>query len=109
MNLSIYPKSLSSGAASRIGESKIVGLSGSSNSGLYIRDLDYLVFKVGDTGFKTFESFVHVRDFNTPLHIMAVYDSASIQLFVNGVPGSKTTIHILMLYPMTLLLFMLKH
>jgi hypothetical protein len=92
MNLSIYPKSLSSGAASRIGESKIVGLSGSSNSGLYIRDLDYLVFKVGDTGFKTFESFVHVRDFNTPLHIMAVYDSASIQLFVNGVPGSKTTI-----------------
>lgn len=92
MNLSIYPKSLSSGALSRIGESKIVGLSGASNSGLYIRDLDYLVFKVGDTGFRTFESFVHVRDWNTPIHVMAVYDSASIQLFVNGVPGRKTTI-----------------
>lgn len=92
MNLSIYPKSLSSGAASRIGESKIVGISGSSNSGLYIRDLDYLVFKVGDTGFTTFESVVNVREWNTPIHVMAVYDSASIQLFVNGVPGSKTTI-----------------
>lgn len=92
MNLSLYTKSLSSGPTSRIGESKIVGISGNSLSGLYIRDLDYLVFKIGDSGFKVFESAVHVRDWNTPLHILAVYDTGSIQLFVNGVAGAKTTI-----------------
>ena len=92
MNLSVPTKSLSSGPTSRLGESKIVGISGNSLSGLYIRDLDYLVFKIGDSGFKVFESSVHVRDWNTPLHILVSYDAGSIQLFVNGVSGSKTTI-----------------
>jgi|694.fasta_scaffold08081_5 hypothetical protein len=92
MNLSIPTKSLSSGPTSRLGESKIVGVSGNSLSGLYVRDLDYLVFKIGDSGFKVFESSVHVREWNTPLHVLVVYDAGSIQLFVNGVAGSKTTI-----------------
>jgi len=92
MNLSLYTKSLAAGPTSRIGESEIVGISGNSSSGLYIRDLDYLVFKIGDSGFKVFESAVHVRDWNTPLHILVVHDYSSIQLFVNGVAGSKTTI-----------------
>jgi hypothetical protein len=47
MNLSLYTKSLAAGPTSRIGESEIVGISGNSSSGLYIRDLDYLVFKIG--------------------------------------------------------------
>ena len=89
MNLSISPEQLSSGAASRTGESKIVAFSGATNTGLYIRDLDYLVFKIGDTSSnRIYESSVHVPNFNTPLHIMVIYTTYSIQLIVNGVSGN---------------------
>lgn len=93
MNLSIDVTQLSAGAVSRTGESKIVGLSGDTNTGLYIRDLDYLVFKIGDTSSsRIYESAVYVPNFNTPLHIMAIYTSYSIQLIVNGVSGNVSTI-----------------
>jgi len=93
MNLSIDPAQLSSGAASRTGESKIVGLSGDTYTGLYIRDLDYLVFKIGDiSSNRIYESSVHVPNFNTPLHIMAIYTTYSIQLIVNGVSGNTSII-----------------
>jgi len=88
MNLYIDPKELSSGPDSRIGESKIVGFTGSSDSGLYVRDLDYLVFKIGDTGFRKFESAVHVPSFDTPQHIFIIYTPYTIQLIVNGVEGN---------------------
>ena len=58
MNLDFDPSALSSGASSRIGESQIVQVTGNTISGLYIRDLDYLVFKVGDTQ-------VQVKNFQT--------------------------------------------
>ena len=93
MNLSIDASQLSSGAASRTGESKIVGLSGDTYTGLYIRDLDYLVFKIGDTSSnRIYESSVYVPNFNTPLHIMAIYTAYSIQLIVNGVSGNTSII-----------------
>lgn len=92
LNLNFDPVSLTSGAASRIGESKIVGVSGASDSGLYIRDLDYLVFKLGDTSKQKFESSVHVPNFNSPLHIMMVYTPSSIRLMVNGVSGPETSL-----------------
>ncbi len=92
MNLSIDPTTLSSGPASRIGESAILEVSGNSESGLYIRDLDYLVFKIGDTQKRLFESSVHIRNWNTPLHVFIVYTPYSIQLIVNGVEGSNTLI-----------------
>lgn len=76
----------------KIGESKIVGWSGSSNSGIYIRDMDYLVFRVGDVGYRAFESAVHVPSFNTPLHIVVAYEPTSIQIIVNGVEGNKQQI-----------------
>jgi hypothetical protein len=89
MNLSINAAQLSSGAASRTGESKIVSFSGATNTGLYIRDLDYLVFKIGDNSSnRIYESCVHVPNFNTPLHIMVIYTTYSIQLIVNGVSGN---------------------
>ena len=92
MNLSIDITSLSSGPGSRIGDSAVVKISGSSNSGLYIRDLDYLVFKISDSGYRSFESAVHVRNWNTPIHIFVVYTPYSIQLIVNGVEGTNTLI-----------------
>jgi hypothetical protein len=73
----------------KIGETKIVGWSGSSNSGIYLRDMDYLLFRVGDTGFRVFESAVHVQSFNTPLHVVASYDGESIEIIVNGMKGKK--------------------
>jgi len=88
MNLDFDPTELSPGASSRLGESKIVGVSGATSSGLYIRDLDYLVFKIGDTGYNMSESSFHVNSFNNPLHIMVVYTPYSIQIFVNGSPGT---------------------
>ena len=93
MNLDFDPTSLSSGSSSRLGEAKIVGLTGATSSGLYIRDLDYLVFKIGDTGYKMAESSFHVNSFNNPLHIMIVYTPYSIQLFVNGSPGTLGNIN----------------
>lgn len=93
MNLDFDPTALSAGASSRLGESKIVGLTGATTSGLYIRDLDYLVFKIGDTGYKMSESSFHVNSFNNPLHIMVVYTPYSIQLFVNGSPGTLGNIN----------------
>jgi hypothetical protein len=88
MNLDFDPSSLLSGASSRTGESQIVQITGNSISGLYIRDLDYLVFKVGDTGFKAVESSIHIESFNNPLHVMLVYTPFSVQIFVNGIAGS---------------------
>jgi hypothetical protein len=93
MNLDFDPTSLSAGSSSRIGESKIVGVTGATTSGLYIRDLDYLVFKVGDTGYRMSESSFQVNSFNNPLHIMIVYTPYSIQLFVNGSPGTLGNIN----------------
>lgn len=93
MNLYIDPKQLSAGAESRIGESKIVGISGSSDSGLYIRDLDYLVFKIGDLNLRKFESAVHIPSFDTPQHVFIVYTPYSIQLIVNGVEGNIARIN----------------
>ena len=93
MNLDLDESSLSSGASSRIGESQIVKISGSTTSGLYIRDLDYLVFKIGDNGYKTVESAINVESFKNPLHIMVVYTPFSIQIFVNGIPGTLGNIN----------------
>jgi hypothetical protein len=73
----------------KIGETKIVGWSGASNSGIYLKDMDYLLFRVGDTGFKASESAVHIPSFNTPLHVVASYDGESIELIVNGMKGKK--------------------
>jgi hypothetical protein len=89
MNLEIDPTSISSSLSARIGESEIVTFSGNTNTGLYIRDLDYLVFKLGDTGKQIYESCIHVPDFNSPLHIGIVYNQNSIQIFVNGEAGSE--------------------
>lgn len=93
MNLSLDASQLSGGAVARTGESKIVGLSGDTSTGLYVRDLDYLVFKIGDNSSnRIYESSVHIPNFNTPLHIMAIYTTYSIQLIVNGVSGNVSII-----------------
>lgn len=89
MNLEIDATALSSSISSRIGESEIVTFSGNTNTGLYIRDLDYLVFKVGDTGKQVYESCIHIPNFDSPLHIGLVYNQNSIQIFVNGEAGSE--------------------
>lgn len=92
MNLEINPVDLADNISSRIGESEIVTFSGATNTGLYIRDLDYLVFRLGDSGKKSYESYIHVPDFNTPLHIAMVYTPNTIQIFVNGKAGTETII-----------------
>ena len=89
MNLGIDETTLPDAISGRMGESKIVGFTGSTETGLYIRDLDYLVFKLGDTGKTIYESSVHVPDFNTPLHIAMIYYTDSIQIIVNGIEGSR--------------------
>jgi hypothetical protein len=92
MNLEIDATALASSITSKIGESEIVTFSGNTNTGLYIRDLDYLVFKLGDTGKQVYESCIHVSNFNSPLHIALVYNQNSIQIFVNGEAGSEAFI-----------------
>jgi hypothetical protein len=92
MNLEIDETALASSITSKIGESEIVTFSGNTVTGLYIRDLDYLVFKLGDTGKQVYESCIHVSNFNSPLHIALIYTQNSIQIFVNGEAGSETFI-----------------
>lgn len=92
MNLEIDATALSSSLSSRIGESEIVTFSGNTNAGLYIRDLDYLVFKIGDTGKQVYESCIHIPNFDSPLHIALIYTQSSIQIFVDGAPGSEAFI-----------------
>jgi hypothetical protein len=80
------------------GESKIVSLTGSntnfgnSNTGLYIKNFEYLVFRVGDFGKASYDSEIYIENFNAPLHIVCLYGSSSIQIVVNGVPGRKVLI-----------------
>lgn len=90
-NIGIDNTAIADSISARLGESKIVGFSGSTNTGLYIRDLDYLVFKLGDTDKTAYESSVHIPDFNKPLHIAMVFYTDSIQLIVNGVEGNRDT------------------
>ena len=93
MNLDIDETALSTGAAVRLEDSKIMGLSASgSSTGLYIRDLDYLVFKLGDSGQRVYESSVHVPNLDQPLHISIIYTSSYIQLVVNGIKGNSISI-----------------
>lgn len=92
MNLDINEVQNINSPINKIGESKIIGWSGNSNSGIYLRDMDYLVFRVGDIGYRAFESAVHVPSFNTPLHIVVSYEPTSIQIIVNGVEGNKQQI-----------------
>lgn len=89
MNLGINSTQVPDSISARQGESKIIGFSGSTDTGLYIKDLDYLVFKIGDSGKTCYESSVHIPDFNTPLHIAMIYYADSIQLIVNGIEGNK--------------------
>ena len=80
-------------AASRIGETALMKLSGTDTStGVYIKDLDYLVFRLGDTGMAQYESAVHVSDFNKPLHIVCVYTPKSMRIVVNGKSGNVVEI-----------------
>lgn len=80
------------------GESKIVSLTGSntnfgnSNTGVYIKNFEYLVFRVGDFGKSYYDSEIHVENFNAPLHVVCLYSPTSIQIVVNGVPGRKVVI-----------------
>ncbi len=93
MNLDINETELSTGAAVRLEDSKIMGISSyGSSTGLYIRDLDYLVFKLGDSGKRVYESSVHVPNLDQPLHISIIYSSSYIQLIVNGVKGNSVSI-----------------
>jgi hypothetical protein len=80
------------------GESAIVKLQGGSTdfgnslTGVYIKNFEYLVFKVGDYGKTYYESEVHVENFNAPLHVVCLYSPTSIQIVVNGKPGRKVEI-----------------
>ena len=80
------------------GESAIVKLQGentnygNSNTGVYIKNFEYLVFKVGDYGKYLYESEVHVENFNAPLHVVCLYSPTSIQIVVNGKAGRKVVI-----------------
>jgi hypothetical protein len=80
------------------GESKIVSLTGedtnfgNSNTGLYIKNFEYLVFRVGDLGKVSYDSEIHIENFNAPLHVVCLYSPTSIQIVVNGVPGRKVVI-----------------
>jgi hypothetical protein len=79
-------------ATSRLGETPILKFSGNSDTGVYIKDLDYLVFKLGDIGKQHYESVVHVSDFNKPLHIACIYTPTSIKIVVNGKSGNTVEI-----------------
>ena len=87
-----------SDTAKIFGESAIVKLQGedstygNSLTGLYIKNYEYLVFKVGDLGQTYYESEVHVENFNAPLHVVCSYTPTSIQIIVNGKAGKKVTI-----------------
>jgi hypothetical protein len=80
------------------GESAIVKLQGentnygNSNTGVYIKNFEYLVFKIGDYGKAVYESEVHVENFNAPLHVVCLYSPTSIQIVVNGKAGRKVVI-----------------
>lgn len=87
-----------SDTAKIFGESAIVKLQGdnttygNSLTGLYIKNYEYLVFKVGDSGQTYYESEVHIENFNAPLHIVCTYTPTSIQIIVNGRAGRKVSI-----------------
>ena len=80
------------------GESAIVKLQGdnttygNSLTGVYIKNYEYLVFKVGDSGQRFYESEVHIDNFNAPLHVVCSYTPTSIQIIVNGKSGRKIDI-----------------
>jgi hypothetical protein len=79
-------------ATSRLGETPILRLSENSDTGVYIKDLDYLVFRLGDIGKQHYESVIHIPDFNKPLHIACVYTPTSIKIVVNGKSGNTVEI-----------------
>jgi hypothetical protein len=87
-----------SDTAKIFGESAIVKLQGenttygNSLTGVYIKNYEYLVFKVGDSGQTYYESEVHIENFNAPLHVVCTYTPTSIQIIVNGRAGRKVTI-----------------
>jgi hypothetical protein len=80
------------------GDSAVVKLQGedtdygNSLTGVYIKNFEYLVFRVGDYGKTYYESEVHVENFNAPLHVVCLYSPNSIQIVVNGKSGRKVEI-----------------
>jgi hypothetical protein len=80
------------------GESAIVKLQGAdtnygnSLTGVYIKNYEYLVFRVGDFGQTFYESEVHIENFNAPLHVVCSYTPTSLEIIVNGNVGRKVTI-----------------
>ncbi len=98
MNLELPSEIDRSDTLKIFGESAIVRLKGdnttygNSNTGVYIKNYEYLVFRVGDQGNTYYESDIHIDNFNAPLHVVCTYTPTSIQIFVNGRPGRKETI-----------------
>ena len=80
------------------GESTVVRLKGentnfgNSSTGVYVKNFEYLVFRVGDYGKPYYDSEIHIENFNTPLHVVCLYSPTSIQIVVNGKPGRKVVI-----------------
>jgi hypothetical protein len=98
MNLELPSTIDRSDPAKIFGESAIVKLQGddttfgNSSTGLYIKNYEYLVFRVGDSGKRYYESEIHISNFNAPLHVVCTYTPTSIQIFVNGEAGRKVSI-----------------
>ena len=85
-------------ATSRLGETQLIKLISNSpkniasNTGVYLRDLDYLVFKLGDVGYSQYESSVKIDDINKPIHVVCIYTKNSIKIIVNGKVGNESFI-----------------
>ena len=98
MNLELPKDFDRSDKAILFGESTIVKLQGentnfgNSLTGVYVKNFEYLVFRVGDYGKPYYDSEIHIENFNTPLHVVCLYSPTSIQIVVNGKPGRKVVI-----------------
>lgn len=98
MNLELPKDFDRSDEAILFGESAVVKLQGentnfgNSVTGVYVKNFEYLVFRVGDYGKPYYDSEVHIENFNAPLHVVCLYSPTSIQIVVNGKPGRKVVI-----------------